>query len=58
MDKKQLLARPSYTVGPKYLPMLYVNDENTKSKFDWDVNEPLVKIVSEYLRYIAHTTFK
>ena len=58
MDKKLLPARPLYTVEPKYLPMLYVNGENTKGKFDWEVDEPLVKVVREYLKYIAHKTFK
>jgi hypothetical protein len=58
MDKKQLPVRHPYTVGSKYLPMLYINDENTKGKFDWDVDEPLVKVVHEYLRYIAHKTFR
>ena len=58
MDKKQLPVKPFYTVGPKYLPMLYVKDENTKGKFEWDVDEPLVKVVREYLRYVAHKTFR
>jgi hypothetical protein len=58
MNKKQLSARPLYTVGSKYLPMLYINNENIKGKFDWDVDEPLVEVVREYLRYIAHKTFR
>jgi len=62
MDKKQLPARlPSRlpnTGVPKHQLMLYVNDENTKGKFDWDVDEPLVTVVREYLRYIAHKTFR
>jgi hypothetical protein len=58
MDKKQSPTRLPYTVEPKYLPMLSVNDENTKGKFDWDEDEPLVKVVREYLRYIAHQTFR
>ncbi|RFC37816.1 MAG: hypothetical protein DID92_2727743115 [Candidatus Nitrotoga sp. SPKER] len=58
MNKKQLSVRPRYTVGRKYLPMLYVNDKSTNSKFDWDVDEPLVEVVRKYLRYIAHKTFR
>lgn len=62
MDKKLLPARlpvrPPYKVEPKYLPMQYVNEENTKGKFDWEVDEPLVKVVREYLKYIAHKTFR
>ena len=45
MDKKQLPVRlPSrlfYTVEPKHL-MMVVNDGNTKDRFDWSVDEPLV----------------
>lgn len=58
MNKKQLPARPLYKVGSKCLPMLCVNADNIKGKFDWDVDEPLVEVVREYLRYIAHKTFR
>ena len=58
MDKKPLPARPPYMVGRKYLPMPYINNENAKDKFDWDIDEPIVKVVREYLRYIAHKTFR
>ena len=66
MAKKQLPASPPHTVRPIYphtvrpiyLPILYVHDENTKGKFNWDVDEPLVKVVRKYLRYIAHKTFR
>ena len=61
MDKKQLPVRlPSrlfYTVEPKHL-MMVVNDGNTKDRFDWGVDEPLVKVVREYLRYIAYKKFR
>ena len=62
MDKKLLPARlpvrHPYKAEPKYLSMQYVNEENTKGKFDWEVDEPLVKVVREYLKYIAHKTFR
>lgn len=62
MNKKQLPARlpvrTHYTVGLKYLPKLSVNNEITKSRFDWDEDEPLVKVVRDYLRYIAYKTFR
>lgn len=38
--------------------MMVVNDGNTKDRFDWSVDEPLVKVVREYLRYIAHKKFR
>ncbi|CAG9932442.1 hypothetical protein [Candidatus Nitrotoga arctica] len=62
MDKKQLPARLpsmlSYTVEPKHLRMQYVNDENPQGKFDWDVDDPFVMVIREYLRYIAYKSFR
>ncbi|MCX7195043.1 MAG: hypothetical protein NTV37_03900 [Proteobacteria bacterium] len=62
MDKKQLPARlPSrlpYRVEPKHLMMQYVNDENPQGKFDWDVDDPFVMVIREYLRYIAYKSFR
>ena len=62
MDKKQLPARlPSrlpYTVEPQHLMMQYVHDENAQGKFDWDVDDPFVMVIREYLRYIAYKSFR
>ncbi len=62
MDKKQLPARlptrlPN-TVEPKHLMMEYVNDEDPQDKFDWDVDDPFVMVIREYLRYIAYKSFR
>ncbi len=57
MDKKQLTPRTLYPVGSKCLPIPYINDGNTKGKFDWDADEPLVKVVREYLSYIARKPY-
>ncbi|MCE9549720.1 MAG: hypothetical protein K8R50_01715 [Betaproteobacteria bacterium] len=58
MDKNQLPARlPSKlpcTVEPKHLMMQYVNNENPQGKFDWNVDDPFVMVIREYLRYIAY----
>ncbi len=38
--------------------MQYVNNENPQGKFDWDVDDPFVMVIREYLRYIAYKSFR
>jgi len=62
MDKKQLparlLSRLPYRDEPKHLMMQYVTDENPQGKFDWNVDDPFVMVIREYLRYIAYKSFR